>query len=254
MDKKIGAQLYTLRSLLQTPEDVYSTFKKVKEIGYKTVQVSGIPMEISPQDIKAAADENDLELICTHYPADRFLADLDEAINYHKILGVNYAGIGSMPGFKADFDGLGKFLSDFNKVAEELKKEGIAFTYHNHAFEFNKKDGKFFLDYIVENTDDNFKIMADTYWIAIGGVDPAKYLKKLGSRVETVHFKDLGMDGNNATMYEVGEGNLCWDEIISVCEEIGTKYAFVEQDACLGGDPLKSMEISYNYLTKKGFC
>ena len=38
---KIGAQLYTLRDYCKTLEDFSETLKKVADIGYTTVQVSG---------------------------------------------------------------------------------------------------------------------------------------------------------------------------------------------------------------------
>ena len=38
----IAAQLYTLREFLKTEEDISLSLKKVSEIGFKAVQVSGI--------------------------------------------------------------------------------------------------------------------------------------------------------------------------------------------------------------------
>ena len=38
---EIGAQLYTVRDFCKTPEDFAETLKKVADIGYRTVQVSG---------------------------------------------------------------------------------------------------------------------------------------------------------------------------------------------------------------------
>ena len=38
---KIGAQLYTLHDFTKTLEDFEETLKKVAEIGYKEVQISG---------------------------------------------------------------------------------------------------------------------------------------------------------------------------------------------------------------------
>lgn len=59
--------------------------------------------------------------------------------------------------------------------------------------------------------------------------------------------------GNGTEMAEVGEGNLNWDENISVCEETGVKWALVEQDFCRRS-PFESMKMSYDYLAGKGFC
>ncbi len=62
---KLGAQLYTLREQLQTEEDVRVGLKKVAEIGYKTVQVSGVG-PIDPKVLKSICDDNVLQIIVTH--------------------------------------------------------------------------------------------------------------------------------------------------------------------------------------------
>ena len=43
MDKKmLAAQLYTIRDYMKTPqEEIYVSLKKIKDIGYDAVQVSG---------------------------------------------------------------------------------------------------------------------------------------------------------------------------------------------------------------------
>jgi len=38
---QIGAQLYTLRDFCQTPEGIAESLRKVADIGYRTVQLSG---------------------------------------------------------------------------------------------------------------------------------------------------------------------------------------------------------------------
>ena len=46
MDKRIGAQCYTIRDFIKTEKDLDESLKKLKDIGYQTVQLSGIgPIE-----------------------------------------------------------------------------------------------------------------------------------------------------------------------------------------------------------------
>ena len=45
MDKRIGAQFYTLREFIQTTENFEETCRKVSEMGYKIVQISGVSLE-----------------------------------------------------------------------------------------------------------------------------------------------------------------------------------------------------------------
>ena len=84
-------------------------------------------------------------------------------------------------------------------------------------------------------------------------MNPADVIRRLGSRAQIIHFKDLAFFGNDACMAEVMEGNLNWDEIFAACEEAGCQAALVEQDVWRR-DPFESLAISYQNLKAKGFC
>ena len=38
---KLGAQLYTIREFTQTPEDIEKSLRKIKDLGFHTIQISG---------------------------------------------------------------------------------------------------------------------------------------------------------------------------------------------------------------------
>jgi sugar phosphate isomerase/epimerase len=52
-------------------------------------------------------------------------------------------------------------------------------------------------------------------------------------------------------MFEVGEGNLNWPEIIEACRHAGVEYYAVEQDTCCR-DPFESLAISLRNLKAMG--
>ena len=249
MSIKIGAQYYTIKDFCQTLEDFDASCKKVADIGYKYIQLSGIG-NFEAKDIKPIIDKYGLKVVCTHRPAVNYLENLDKEIEFHKTLGIKICGLGCMPDFNAKPETLKKFVENFTSVAEKLAENGLIFAYHNHAFEFEKVDGKYAFDIITEAST-NFKFILDVYWLAIAGINPAKFIKKYADTIACVHFKDLKIVDNGPTYAEVGNGNLEWDEIIASCEEVGVEYALVEQDAC-DGDPFDSLKISYDFLKSKG--
>lgn len=254
MDRQIGAQYYTLRNFAKTIEDFDETCRKVKEIGYKLVQISGTPLGAA--EMKEVLDKYGLKVVTTHRNFDDFLNNLDEVIEYNKTLGCELCGVGSMPQrYRGSAEGVSQFIKEMNQVAAKIKEAGLYFGYHNHAFEFVKFDGKFIMDRLIEESDpDAVKFIVDTYWLQFGGMNPVKFIKKLGERAMAIHFKDLKMNlESKAEIAEVGEGNLDWDEIIAACDEAGAKWALVEQDICQR-DPFESIKMSYDYLTTKGFC
>ncbi len=258
MEKQIGAQMYTVRAHAKTIEDFEKTCKRLSEIGYKTVQISGTPLKAS--EMRPILDDFGLRVVTTHRSFDDFKSNIDEIIDYNKTLGVTLCGVGAMPEKpRTDAKAFGEFIEDANAVCETLAKENLYFGYHNHSFEFAKFDGKTPFDRLIEETNpETFCFIVDTYWIQAGGLSPADTIRRLGKRAMAVHFKDYGINAEDfkvPVMREVGYGNLDWDGIIAACEEAGTKWALVEQDSNhLNNDPFLSLEKSYEYLTKKGFC
>ena len=253
MNRQIGAQYYTVRMSIKTIEDFEETCRKIKEIGYKIVQISGTPLGAA--EMKEVLDQYGLKVVTTHRNFDDFLNNTEEIITYNKTLGCDLCGVGAMPHrYRNSVEGISQFIKEMNEVAAKIREAGLSFGYHNHAFEFVKFDGKFIMDRLIQESDPNaVKFIMDTYWLQFGGVNPVKFIKTLGDRAVAIHFKDLRMNlEGKVEMAEIGEGNLDWDEIIAACDEAGAKWALVEQDICQR-DPFESLRISYDYLKTKGF-
>jgi len=246
----LGAQLYTVRELIQTPEGIESTLKKIAEIGYTTVQVSGIG-KIEPEKLRAICDRLGLKIVITHTSPDRILEEPEAVISDHRILGCDLIGIGSMPGkYGFTVEAVKKFIGDYLPVAKIIAKNGMRLMYHNHNMEFERIGGKMILDMLAEGFDSELLgFTLDTYWVQAGGADPAEYLEKLSSRVPAVHLKDMGYRNSKKgqIMCPVGEGNINWNRIIHACEKAGAKWALVEQDVC-EEDPLICLKKSFEYL------
>jgi sugar phosphate isomerase/epimerase len=250
---KIAAQLYTVRDFTQTAEGIEESLKKVKEIGYDAVQVSGFG-PIDPEKLKELLDEIGLEVCATHIGFDRLKNDLDSVIKEHKLWGCKHVGLGIMPEeYRDSAEGIRKFIKEITPIARKIKNNGLQFIYHNHNVEFAKYGDKTGMDILFEESDPEvFDFEIDTYWIQAGGADPAEWIRKVNNRMNVVHFKDMTVDGWDPLMAEVGEGNLNWERIIAACKENEVEWACVEQDIC-PGDPFDSLEISLNNLKKMGF-
>ncbi len=258
MDKRIGAQYYTIRETCQTLEDFDESCRKVCEIGYKIVQLSGIG-NFDGADIKKILDKYGLTCVCTHRPGENFLNNIEKEIEYHKTIGCKVCGIGCLPGIKWDdtinnYKELAEdFIKKFIPVRDKLKEHGLSLAYHNHSFEFEKYDGVYIFDMLQDAFGkDSFSFILDVYWLAFSGIDPAKFIREHKGEMICVHFKDLKIVQRIQKFAEVGNGNLDWDDIIAACDDAGVEYALVEQDTC-DADPFDSLKISYDYLSKKGF-
>ena len=64
MDRRIGAQLYTVREHMQTIEGFDETCKKIKEIGYQLVQISGTPLKAN--EMRCVLEQYGLQVVTSH--------------------------------------------------------------------------------------------------------------------------------------------------------------------------------------------
>jgi len=259
---KKGVQLYTVRDQMKDKAQFEESLKKIKAIGYESIQGGRGP---GMTDVETKAMLDDIGLAPTSSGGD-FMAMLanpeavKKAVASAQVYGVKYIGVGTLPDeWRESANGYKNYASGLNKIGAELKKEGMGILYHNHALEFySLGGGKHGMDILFDETDPSCVFFSlDTHWLASGGVNPVDWIYKAKGRMPLIHFKDYGI-GGGATYVEgvckhfaeVGEGNLDWANIVKACHETGIEHAIVEQDTCKGGNPFNSIKISYNNMVK----
>jgi len=247
---KLGAQLFSLRHYTKTAEDLLATMKKVKEIGYENVQLSGAG-PIPAEQIRDICKETGLEIVCTHSAWDRIVNDTDALIADHKTFGCNVIGLGAMPKeFRGSAQGLENLIAALAEPVKKIEAAGMHFAYHNHAFEFEKlsdADGIMY-DMMLERCP-NWHFIMDTYWVSFGGGCPIDYITKIGTeRLVNIHFKDMAKD-EARSICACGNGVLDFAKIYETCKQIGVKNILVEQDnADDQGNAFGEMETSFRHL------
>ena len=247
---QIGAQFFTLREYCKTLEGLAESLKKVADIGYRTVQLSAT-CPFDAQWMKEQLAKNDLKCVLTHTPAPRLQNETVQVAAEHEIFGCDCVGLGYY-GFKAEKgESIAQFLEIYGPIAKTLRENGKYFMYHNHAHEFIKEAGKLRLEHLIENIPaEDMGVTLDTYWVQVGGADPAQWLEKLAGRIPCIHLKDCAYGQQMAV---VGEGNINFDRVFEKAEAGGTQYMLVEQDDCHGEDPFECLRRSYEYLRACGF-
>ena len=249
----VGAQLFTVREFAEDVKGVADTLKKVKDIGYTAVQVSGLG-PVDPKQVAKLVKDVGVTVAATHMPWQRFLDDLDGVIETHKMWNCRHTAIGGIRGDYMSTEGIKRFLDELAPIAEQLGKEGMDFSYHNHSHELMRHNGKTWLGMLYDQADPAMlKAEIDTYWIQHGGGDPAAWIRKCAGRIPLLHLKDMRIVENREQRFaEIGEGNLNWPAIIAASEEAGVEYFLVEQDKCYDRDPFESLAISYRNLQVMG--
>ncbi len=251
---KIGAQFYTLRDHCKTLEELSESLKRVADIGYTTVQLSGVcPYE--PEWINEELKKNGLKCVLTHWNIDDVRERPLDVVKLHRVFDCKNIGIGCMPGGTAiNEEHLKSFISNYTEPAKIIYENGAKFFYHNHDMEFRKcADGEMIMDKILKAfPKEHLAITFDTYWAEFAGESASEWIEKLNGRVECIHLKDLLTVGDEKRMAPVGYGELDFEKIIASASASRTKFLLVEQDNTYGEDPFECLKKSYNYLKSLG--
>ncbi len=181
MTSKLAAQLYTLRDYTTSAEKFQAVLQVCHEIGYAGVQLSAVECmngdqpEVSASLAKEMLENSGLVCCATHRPWKRLVENTDEEIEFHKILGCDYAAIGGIAGdYGVEPDSYRRFLGDAQPVIEKLKEAGIRFGFHNHQFEFirNPETKTPCYDILINEGGPDLMLVVDTYWAVVAGIDP----------------------------------------------------------------------------------
>lgn len=254
LGKPIGLQLYTLRD--QLAKDVPGTIKKVAEVGYKEVEVYDFYSRTA-KEFGQILKDNGLAAPSGHYMTKHIKGDWAKHIADAKELGLKYMVNAILePGERKSFDNYKALVGLFTKAAEETRKAGIEFCYHNHNFEFKKYGDTTAFDFLLKELDPklvNFEM--DCFWVTHAGQDPVAYFKTHPGRFPLLHIKDIKdhpaptqeLDDKGGYFAEVGHGTIDWKRIFAAAPQGGMKHFYVEQDYC-DRPPLESIKLSYEYL------
>src|SRR5580698_1846495 len=139
---QIAAQLYTLRDHLKTPADIAASLKKVRAIGYRAVQVSGMG-PIDEAELVKILDGEGLTCCATHEPGNLILDDTAKVIERLQKLGCRYTAYPFPAG--VDFqnaDHIETLAKKLDAAGAAMARAGQVLTYHNHANEFAHYKGQ----------------------------------------------------------------------------------------------------------------
>ena len=248
----LTAQCYTVHPHIQTDEDFVKSMKKIKEIGYNVIQLSG-HTKVTPSVVTETLKEYGLKCCITHSPFSRLTDDFDGLVKEHKSWGCPVIGVGGMPGeYPQTAEGYTAFAKKANEIGNRLAEHGMKFAYHNHSHEFKRISGETRgMDILLDMFNENVEFVPDCYWLQYAGVNVYGWLYNLKGRASVVHYKDyrISPESGAPDFAEIGNGNMDYALITKICEDIGAKYAAIEQDSC-PGDRFDSIKISYEYCTK----
>lgn len=263
----LGLQLYTIRDAMGT--DPKGSLKRVSDTGYKYVELAGYAdgkfYGFEPSEFRKIVNDLGMEILSSHTQVEAQGITLDNAkkmADDHSKLGVKYCiQPWVVEEARTTVVSFRKMVSDWNKVGELMKENGIKFGYHNHNFEFAPLEGiiPYYDIFMAELNKDLVTMELDLFWTTKAGHDPVEIIKKYPGRFELFHMKDMYTKqepffttvGVN-DFAPVGAGLIDFKRILAEKETAGMKYMIVEQDQpTKGSDPFTDIKISLTNLTTK---
>jgi sugar phosphate isomerase/epimerase len=247
----VGLQLYSVRK--DAEKDLPGVLKAVKAMGYEGVEFAGYYNHKAP-DIRKMLDDNGLVCCGTHTQYDTLKPDkFDETIAFNRTLGNKYIIVPWLdPNTNTTKDQWIKLAKEFTDLSVKLKPHGMRIGYHAHGGDFKKVDGQTYWDILFGNARKDVIMQIDTGNSSDGGGDPIACLRNYPGQAVTVHLKEYSAKNKNAIL---GEGDLDWKTIFSICETTGgTEWYIIEEEKDIY-PPMKAVEMclkNYKMLRAKG--
>ena len=145
-----------------------------------------------PRRCRRPSPTRGLKVSSAHVPIEALESSLDKALDEQQDLGNGHVIVPYLGDDRRNKAGYLALAASLNKIAAACAKRQMTLSYHNHDFEFTDYDGTTGLDLIWQHTDAKLVTCElDCYWARFAGVDPATYVRTLGSRVKFLHLKDM---------------------------------------------------------------
>lgn len=240
MAKKISVQLYSVRDV---PLDYETKIRKIAEMGYPAVEPAGFPGS-SPEKAAKLFKELGLTISGAHFSTPvgdkkQEILETLEALGKPPLIDTQIG-----PNDVTSLDKIKALCDRLNQGYEVAKAYGLSYAIHNHWWEFGTVDGRLVHDVMVDLLDPGVLFEIDTYWVKVGGSDPVKVIKKLGTRVPFLHIKD-GPGTKEGAMTAVGDGIMDVPALLDAA--LPDVWQVVELDEC-DTDVMTAIKKSYDYL------
>lgn len=243
MAPTIALILFTVRDACA--EDLPGTLKRIREVGYEWVQVSGIG-KFDPAAVRRAMDDAGLRAAGCHMGMELLDDDMPYVVEAAKTVGMEHV---VMPFTKvrsrAETEAMVASLAGH---AETLAGHGLQLGYHNHDFEFARWDDGGCMWDLISAVDGLF-LELDLGWAWYAERDPSALLAERPGRFPLLHVKDFGGRGEPKRFCPVGDGEVPFGEILKTPEAQAARFAIVEQDQLNGMDWVEAVTRSYRALS-----
>ena len=247
---RIGLALFTVTRL--TSRDYEGALQQVAAIGYRDVDMYIYDARREPAETRAMLDRAGLACPSARVATPALYRGWDRFLDAASTLGARWVTLANVSYEERlqlrDWEELADVL---NNAGAAARRQGLTLCYHNHAFELEPMDGKVPLDLLLASTDPALvRLQMDVYWMTRGGRNAAAEIRRLGSRVATLHLKDMDASPDRG-ITTVGRGTIDFRAVLAAAADAKVSDYFVEEDA--PANPLEAIRSSYSHLARLEF-
>jgi sugar phosphate isomerase/epimerase len=191
----IGLQLYSLRR--ETAQNPAEALRQIPSLGFGGIELAGV-YKWNIDQWKVILAETGLVVLGAHISLEDLEKDFSGQVSFQKALGNQRIVIPWLAESLRTAEGFSDAAQRLNRLAAQLKLEGIDLLYHNHDFEFHRlSSGGRGIDILLSETDPaRLRFEVDTCWVERGGLDSRDYITMNAPRIGMIHAKELRKKDN----------------------------------------------------------
>ena len=237
----VGLLIYAV--LADWKKDFDGTLTAVSKMGYEGVEFTQYETWTleKAKETRKLMDGLRMKVFATHTEPEYFVPGdkMKGMIELNQILGTQTVccvrGLAETPtgiGYHAKSsgnDGWHELTDVLQKASEVLKKNKMGCSFHNHAVEFQPKDGIKPIDILAKSKDLTFHI--DVNVCRRAGADPVAFMKQYPKKTDSLLLTDGPADAQRHAP-ALGKGDTNWKDVFATAESVGgVKYYLLTHGA-----------------------
>jgi len=238
----VALQLWSIRELAR--QDFSGTMARVAALGYHGVELAGYgPNEAA--SVHSAISAHGLIVAGMHVNIDRLRSEFNRVIEDALRFGTRHIVCPFWP--RQHYVSAGaceRIGEELGQIGAAVRAFGLQLSFHNHAPELARWDGRTVLDWILgAAAPRDLAMEPDVYWLHAAGVPPEQFLRQYGMRCRLIHLRDH---------QELGLGPVNFAAVFAALDDIGAaEWLIVEQDN-YNHPPLESVRLCLEQLRAWG--
>lgn len=227
---------YQLYSSRKTGRPLAETLNMIARLGYAEAEgYATLYADPSSLDtLKGALADNGLTMPTGHFGWDMVRTEPGRCLEIARALNMRVLFVPAVgPDLrKQDAKGWESFGLALAEAGKPFWDAGLAFGWHNHAFEFADIGIRETpLDLILAGSE-RLALQFDVAWAVKGGADPFALMRTYRHRLMAAHVKDMAPEGTAAEdgWADVGLGVMDWRGLMRALKANGCKYFVMEHD------------------------